>query len=107
MANNNVQNAPKIKKESKNKIKVEFDRTPLLERLKARYVNMYTVGNFVWYIFRFLLLLGVAYVILFPFYSKIASSFMSPEDFVDVTVRLLPKYPTLDTHYYILLYLID
>jgi multiple sugar transport system permease protein len=98
MTKNNVQNAPKIKKESKNKIKVEFDRTPLLERLKARYLNMYTVGNFVWFVFRFLLLLGVAYVILFPFYSKIASSFMSPEDFVDVTVRLLPKYPTLDTY---------
>ncbi len=98
MTKNDVQNAPKIKKESKNKIRVEFDRTPLLERLKARYVNMYTVGNFVWYVFRFLLLLGVAYVILFPFYSKIASSFMSPEDFVDVTVRLLPKYPTLDTY---------
>ncbi len=98
MTKNDVQNAPKIKKESKNKIKVEFDRTPLLERLKARYINMYTVGNIVWYVFRFLLLLGVAYVILFPFYSKIASSFMSPDDFVDVTVRLLPKYPTLDTY---------
>ena len=56
MTKNNVQNAPKIKKESKNKIRVEFDRTPLLERLKARYLNMYTVGNVVWYIFRLLLL---------------------------------------------------
>ena len=77
---------------------VEFDRTPLLERLKARYLNMYTVGNFVWFVFRFLLLLGVAYVILFPFYSKIATSFMSAQDFVDVTVRLVPRYPTLDTY---------
>ncbi len=95
---NQATNAPKIKKESKNKIRVEFDRTPLLERLKAKFLNMYTVKNIVWFLFRFLLLLGVAYVILFPFYSKIASSFMSTQDFVDVTVRLIPKYPTLDTY---------
>ena len=93
-----VTDAPKIKKESKNKIKVEFVRTPLLERLKAKFLNMYTVKNVVWFLFRFLLLLGVAYVILFPFYSKIASSFMSAQDFIDVTVRLIPKYPTLDTY---------
>ncbi len=103
MTNNTAQNAPKIKRESKNKIRVEFDRTPLLERLKSRYLNLYTVGNVVWYVFRLLLLLGVSYVILFPFYSKIASSFMSPDDFVDVTVRLIPKYPTLDTYKAIIL----
>ncbi|MBO4355818.1 MAG: carbohydrate ABC transporter permease, partial [Clostridia bacterium] len=44
------------------------------------------------------LLLGISYVILFPFFSKIASSFMSPEDFVNVTVRLIPKTPTLNTY---------
>ena len=37
---NNVQTAPKIKKESKNKIRVEFERTPLMERLKAKFVNL-------------------------------------------------------------------
>ena len=95
---NQATNAPKIKKESKNKIKVEFDRTPLLERLKAKFLNMYTVKNIVWFLFRFLLLLGVAYVILFPFFSKIAGSFMAAEDFVDVTVRLIPKHFTLDTY---------
>jgi multiple sugar transport system permease protein len=51
-----------------------------------------------WYLFRFLLLLGISYVILFPFFSKISSSFMAPEDFVDVTVRLIPKHPTLETY---------
>lgn len=88
----------KIKRESKNKIRVEFDRTPLLERLKGRYLSTFFLGKIVWYIFRLALLIGVCYVILFPFYSKISSSFMSAEDFVDVTVRLVPKYPTLDTY---------
>ena len=90
--------SPTIKKETKNKIRVEFERTPLLERLKAKFINLYTVKRVVWYLFRFLLLLGISYVILFPFFTKISSSFMSPEDFVDVTVRLIPRHPTLDTY---------
>jgi len=92
------QNTTKVKRESKNRIRVEFDRTPLLERLKGRYLSTFFLGKIVWYVFRLALLIGVCYVILFPFYSKISSSFMSPEDFVDVTVRLVPKYPTLDTY---------
>ena len=91
-------NAPKVKKETKNKIQVEFDRTPFWERMRAKLINLYTVKKVVWYLFRFLLLLGISYVILFPFFSKISSSFMSPEDFVDVTVRLIPKHPTLETY---------
>lgn len=89
---------PKIKKNTKNKIRVEFDRTPLLQRLKAKYLNTYTLKKVLLYIFRFLLLLGVSYIILYPFFSKIASSIMSPSDFVDTTVRLIPKSPTLDTY---------
>ena len=95
---NNAQTAPKVKRETKNKIKVDFERTPLLERLKAKLLNLYTLEKVLWYLFRFLLLLGISYVILFPFFSKISSSFMAPEDFVDVTVRLIPKHPTLSTY---------
>jgi len=95
---NNVESAPRVKKETKNKIRVEFERTPLSERLKAKFVNLYFFKKILVYVFKFLFLLGISYVILFPFYSKIASSFMSPEDFVDVTVRLIPRHPTLDTY---------
>ncbi len=89
---------PKIKKESKNKIKVDFDRTPLKERLKAKFVNFYFFQTVVVKIFRFIFLLGIAYVVLFPFFTKIAGSFMAPEDFVDTTVRLIPKNWTLDIY---------
>ncbi len=95
---NKATSGPTITKETKNKIRVEFERTPLLERLKAKLINLYTLQKVAWYLFRFLLLLGISYVILFPFFSKISSSFMAPEDFVDVTVRLIPKHPTLDTY---------
>ncbi len=95
--------APVIKKETKNKIKVDFERTPLIERLKTKFISMYFVTNVVWYAFRLILLLGVSYVILYPFFTKIAGSFMGQEDFIDVTVMLIPKHFTLDTYKYIFL----
>lgn len=94
----NETTATTVKKESKRRIKVDFERTPLAERLKGKYISGYFAGRVIWYAFRLILLIGVSYVILFPFYSKIASSFMSPDDFMDVTVNLIPKYPTLDTY---------
>lgn len=89
---------PTVKKETKNKIRVDFDRTPLKDRLKAKFGNMAFYTNIVWYVFRFVILLGVSYVVLYPFFTKIAASFMSPEDFIDVTVMLVPKYPSLDQY---------
>jgi len=93
-----TENAPKITKETKNKIRVEFERTSAWERFKIKYLSTRFLGQIVWVIFRLVLLVGISYVILYPFFTKIASSFMSKEDFVDVTVKLIPKYPTLDTY---------
>lgn len=91
-------NETKIVKETKNKIKVDFERTSALERFKIKYLRGTFVVNLIWYIFRFVLLLGISYVILYPFFTKISSSFMSPQDLVDTTVKLIPKYPTLDRY---------
>lgn len=94
---NNQNTTPVVTKETKNKIRVEFDRTPLKERLKAKYLNGYFYRRVLLAIFKFLLLLGISYIILFPFFSKISSSFMSPKDFLQSDVKLIPKFPTLDT----------
>ena len=94
----NAQNAPQITKETKDKIRVEFDRTSKKERMRIKYLSSNFVVSVVWWIFRFIILLGLAYVVLMPFFSKITGSFMSPEDFIDVTVKYIPKYPTLDTY---------
>ena len=94
----NIDNKPKVTKESKNKIRVEFERTPLKERLKAKFLSLFFLKKVVWYLFRLILLVGIAYIVLFPFFSKIAGSFMAPDDFVDVTVRLIPKNFTMDTY---------
>ena len=89
---------PRITKESKNKIKVDFERSPLKERLKAKFLNLYFFQTIFIKLFRFIFLLGIAYVVLYPFFTKIAGSFMAPEDFVDVTVRLVPKNWSLDIY---------
>ena len=94
----NLDNMPKVKRESKNKIKVEFERTPLKERLKAKFLSVFFLQKAVWYIFRLVLLVGISYIVLYPFFSKIMGSFMSPEDFIDATVILIPKNWTFDIY---------
>ncbi len=98
----NTQDMPKVKRESKNKIRVEFDRTPLKERLKAKFLNGYFLTNVLVMIFKYVILLGVSYIVLYPFLTKIAGSFMSITDFTDSTVRLIPKNFSLEIYYYIL-----
>lgn len=93
-----TENAPKILKESKNKIKVDFERTNAWTRFSLKYLTWKFFGELVYWIFRFVLLVGISYVILQPFYTKISASFMSMNDFVDATVKMIPKYPTLDTY---------
>lgn len=94
----NMQNKPKVLKESKNRIKVDFERTDAKTRFKEKYISFFFLTKVVWFIFRLVLLVGIAYVVLYPFFTKIAGSFMAPEDFVDVTVRLIPKNWTLDIY---------
>ena len=85
-------NMPRIKKESKNKIRVEFERTSLKERLKKKYLSSTFFKDVVWYIFRLLLLIGIAFVVLQPFYTMIMQSFMDAKDFADPTVAKVPKH---------------
>lgn len=94
---------PRVKRESKNKIRVEFERAPLWERIKAKFFSFNFLKKVVFVIFRFVLLLGISYVILFPYVAKIFNSFMSASDFKDVTVMLISKNPTLDQYKYIIL----
>ncbi len=98
MNNQEINSTPTIKKESKNKIKVDFERSPLKQRLKTKFLSFFFLKKVVWYIFRLILLIGIAYIVLFPFVTKIAGSFMGPDDFVDATVRLIPKNFTFDTY---------
>ena len=92
-----------IVRETKNSIRVDYEgkltfKERLMQKLKASNTWIKVIIN----IFRFVLMLGVSYVILFPFLSMIAGSFMTKEDVVDATVSLIPKNFTLDTYKYII-----
>ena len=91
-------NQPKVRKESKNKIKVDFERTPLKERLKAKFLSMFFLKKAAWWIVRYVLLIGVAYIVLFPFFSKISASFMDKYDLIDSSVKLIPKNFTVEIY---------
>ena len=93
-----------ITKETKNKIRVDYEgkatfKERLLRKLKASNTWIKTLVN----IFRFILMLGISYVILYPFFARIAGSFMSKEDVIDATVSLIPKNFTLDIYKYLII----
>ena len=94
----NIDVKPAVKKNTKRKIRVEFERAPLKDRLKAKFLSLFFLKKVVWYIFRLILLIGISYIVLFPFFTKIAGSFMAPEDFCDLTVRLIPKNFSIDMY---------
>ena len=94
----NLEKKPVVKRESKNKIRVDFDRTPLKERLKAKFLSGFFIQNVVIWIFRLVLMIGISYIVLYPFLTKIMASFMAPLDFIDSTVRLIPKNFSLDIY---------
>ena len=48
---NHVETAPKITKETKNKIRVDFERTPLIERMRAKFLNTFFFKKVFVYIF--------------------------------------------------------
>ena len=74
------------------------EKTPFLMRLRYKYLTLHYLKQVLWALFRFILLVGISYVILFPYISKIAGSFMSRDDFTNVMVRLIAMNPTLDTY---------
>lgn len=94
-----MENKTVITKETKNKIRVDYEgKLSTKERLMKKLTTSNTWIVVIVNIFRFILMLGVSYVILFPFFSKIAGSFMSRSDIVDATVSLIPKNFTLEIY---------
>lgn len=53
------------------------------------------VGMFCWRVIRFLIIFGLAFLILKPFIEKIMMGFMSPDDLLDSTVWMIPRHPSV------------
>ena len=97
-----MESTPIVKKETKNRISVDYEgKLSFKERLTRKLKTSNTWMKMIINIFRFILMLGVSYVILFPFVSKVAGSFMSISDVADATVALIPKNPTFDIYRYL------
>ena len=93
---------PNIKKETKNRIVVDYEgKLSFRERLKRKLTTSNTWMKVLINVCRFILMLGVSYVIIYPFISKIANSFMSKEDIVDATVTFIPKHFTGEIYKYL------
>ncbi len=61
------------------------------ETWKRRNLNMNGVGKLIWIILRFIIIVGIAYMILYPFLVKFVVAFSSTEDIVDNTVMYIPR----------------
>ena len=88
-----------ITKETKNKIVVDYEgklsvKERLLNKIKAS--NTWITAGVS--ILKFILMLGVSFVIIYPFVARIAGSFMTKEDVIDSTVSLIPKHFTLNIY---------
>ena len=94
----NVDSKPKVRKETKNKIKVDFERTSFKERFKAKFLTVTFLKKVLWALIRYILLIGIAYIVLFPFFSKFSESVKSYKDYGDGMINLIPKNFSLDIY---------
>ena len=60
-------------------------------RWKARHLTPQAVTSLLWKLVRAVILLGLCYIILYPFFIKVVNAFKTYSDFFDPTVRFLPK----------------
>ena len=99
MAMNNNTATPVITKETKNKIQVDYEgKLSVKERFKKKLKASNTWITAGVTVLRFILMLGVSFVIIYPFIARIAGSFMTREDVIDSTISLIPKHPTLQIY---------
>ncbi len=59
--------------------------------------NAKRLGGLMWKIFRLGIIVGIAYVILYPILVKVSVAFMSRSDMYAMTVQWVPRKPTLES----------
>jgi multiple sugar transport system permease protein len=65
-------------------------------RLKQKYFSWRFAAKVLGNIFTYVLLLGIAFVILYPLIRRVSNAFKEAEDFLDSSVVYIPKNPTFD-----------
>ena len=93
------QSSSPIMKETKNRIVVDYEgKLSFKERLKKKLAESNTWIKAGVTVLRFILMLGISFVIIYPFVARIAGSFMTYDDVIDSTVALIPKNPTIEIY---------
>ena len=78
MEKTNNSNTPVIMKETKNKISVDYEgKLTVKERLKKKLSESNTWITAGVNVMKFILMLGISFVIIYPFIARIAGSFMT------------------------------
>ena len=95
----NKSNSPVVTKETKNKIQVDYEgKLSVKERMMKKLSESNTWIKAGVTVLRFILMLGISFVIIYPFIARIAGSFMTYEDVIDSTVAISPKNPTIELY---------
>ncbi|MBR6545692.1 MAG: carbohydrate ABC transporter permease [Clostridia bacterium] len=80
-------------------VKMQFEgKISFKDRLLMRLTSSTFWIDRVWYLFRAILLIGLCFVILYPFFTKIFTSFMAYRDFADPTVNMIPKHFSVEIY---------
>ena len=99
MENIKNSNTPVVKKETKKRIQVDYEgKLTVKERLMKKLSESNTWITIGVSVLKFILMLGISFVIIYPFIARIAGSFMSYTDILDSTVAIIPKNPTLEIY---------
>lgn len=81
----------KIWEKIKNGILSRQEEVITWDRWKRKNLNLAGFGRFCWYIIRLILIIGISFMILYPFIVKGIISFMSTNDLTDNTVMYIPR----------------
>ena len=81
----------KIWEKIKEKILSRQEEVITWDRWKRKNLNLAGFGRFCWYIVRLVLIIGISFMILYPFIVKGIVSFMSTNDITDNTVMYIPR----------------
>lgn len=76
-----------------------------MEKIRAKYLTPSFLKIVLNNIFKYTLLIGLTYVILFPLLVKLSSAFMSRADLHDSMVKFIPREPSFDNILFIFDYL--
>lgn len=79
-------------------------RLSAFQRFRYKFFTAKFLKSCIWKLIRFILLVELSFIIIFPFLVKLFSSFMSQTDILDKTVKYVPKSPTLDNFSFVIEY---